>query len=153
MFLMKDTKEREKRACFYTFSGQREEKMSTKVGLRQGRLALALCLLFAASSIAVPQTIKGYWEYKRDKEEVGKLLDMLKSNKKIPLVPEHFFGDVYNYRLPDLLFFIDKTQKNKKEDAQKPEEKKGSLVNIALEKKGKKNPIFLASGSSMSWFS
>ncbi len=84
--------------------------MKTNVYHWSLRLVLALCFFILVSSTATPQTIKGYWEYKRNEEDVIKLLDMLKSRVDIIQTPKYFFGEVYDEELPDLVIYIDKRQ-------------------------------------------
>ena len=70
------------------------------------RLVFVLCFLSLTSSLVLPQTIKGNYKYERSATNVGKLLNKLKDEKLIKDVPKDFFDDVYDYTLPDLIFFI-----------------------------------------------
>lgn len=108
--------------------------MRTNVHHRKFCLVLVLCFIFLASSTVAPQTIKGYWPHKLD---VGKLLNMLKSDKNIVYVPKYFFGKVYHDELPDLVFFIDRSQ-NADRGTKKSETEENYQINITLVKKNKK---------------
>ena len=77
---------------------------------------LILCCLFLFNSIAIPQTIKGSYSFDRLPDQVEELLKKL-SEDKLEEVPKYFFGEnkVYDAELADLLVFIDKTGKDKKD--------------------------------------
>ena len=112
--------------------------MKTNVYHWSLRLVLALCFFILVSSSATPQTIKGHWEYKRNEEDVTKLLNMLKSRVDIVQIPKYFFGEVYDEELPDLVVYIDKRQLDANGGKKIVDKRKNPLHNIALVKKSKK---------------
>lgn len=95
--------------------------MRIKMHLWQARLVQVLCFIFLVSSIASPQVIKGYWGYKRDKEDVEKLLDMLRCNEKIHRVPEFFLVRCTITNCPILCF---SSIKLKKEQTKTPKNRR-----------------------------
>lgn len=90
--------------------------MGTNAYNRLAKIALALGLIFLVYSVATPQTIKGHFRIKLTIEEVEDLLNKLKY--EMNLVPEKFFGDVYDEQVPDIVFFIEK-KKIAKQDKNK----------------------------------
>lgn len=112
--------------------------MRTNVPHSSFHLVLVLCFIFLLSSIAMPQTIKGYYSHKLEDTKVGELLRKLEGNK-ISEIPKIFFGDIYNQKLPDLIFFIDRRQSDTDEGKKKKED---SAVNIKLIKRNKGDNLF-----------
>jgi hypothetical protein len=107
------------------------------------RLTLILCFFILISSTAIPQTIKGHWQYKRNEGDVIKLWNMLKNEKNIVQVPKYFFGEVYDKALPDLVVYIDKRQLDANGGKKIVDTGKNPLHKIALVKKSKKrNQLF-----------
>lgn len=87
--------------------------MNKNIKYWSSRIIFILCFLCLMSSLTVSQTIKGSYSYKND---VGKLLERLNDDCRIKCVPKYFFGEVFDYTIPDLVVFINKGSKSSKQN-------------------------------------